>query len=142
MKGFFSLICVLLAFACPVAAADAPTVLVTGANRGLGLAWAQQYAERDWSVIATARKPDEASALKALMAKHPAVRIETLDATDPQSVGAFAKRLTGVPIDVLVNNVGTIGEEEEQKLGQLDASKFDGYMRVNALSALLQYFEK
>lgn len=138
MKGLYSLICLMLAFIVPLAeAAESHTVLVTGANRGLGLAWAQQYAERGWSVIATARQPEEASALKGLAAKHPAVRVEALDATDPQSVGAFAKRLSGVPIDVLVNNAGTIGEEEEQKLGQLDASKFDGYMRVNALSALL-----
>ncbi len=60
-----------------------------------------------------------------------------LDATDPQSIDGFAKRLGGLPIDVLVNNAGTIGEEDEQKLGQLDASRFDAYMRVNALSALL-----
>lgn len=122
----------------PVAeAADAPTVLVTGANRGLGLAWARKYAERGWNVIATARRPDDAAALQALAARTGRVRIEALDATDPASVDALARRLGGLPIDVLVNNAGMIGEESEQRLGTLDPARFDTYMRVNALSALL-----
>lgn len=118
-------------------AADPPTVLVTGANRGLGLAWAQKYAERGWNVIATARRPEEASALRALAARTGRVRIESLDATDPGSVDALAKRLDGLPIDILVNNAGMIGDEPEQRLGSLDPARFDTYMRVNALSALL-----
>ena len=42
----------------PAQAAEAPTVLITGSNRGIGLELARQYAERGWNVIATARKPD------------------------------------------------------------------------------------
>jgi len=37
-----------------------PTVLITGSNRGIGLEFAKQYAEKGWNVIATARKPGEA----------------------------------------------------------------------------------
>ena len=114
-----------------------PTVVVTGANRGLGLAWARKYEERGWNVIATARRPQDASELRTLAQQSARVRIEELDATDPASVDAFGTRLTGVPVDVLINNAGTIGEEDEQRFGQLDAGKFDHYMRVNALSALL-----
>jgi NAD(P)-dependent dehydrogenase (short-subunit alcohol dehydrogenase family) len=114
-----------------------PTVVVTGANRGLGLAWARKYAERGWNVIATVREPGRAGELRALVRAGAPIRIETLDATDPKSIDAFVKRLGGQPVDVLVNNAGTIGEEPEQKLGQLDPSRFDHYMRVNALSALL-----
>lgn len=120
---------------CGTAFAD--TVVITGANRGLGLEWARQYAERGWTVVATARRPADAAELKALAKAHAKVRVEELDATDPASIAAFTKRLGSLPVDVLVNNAGTIGDEAEQKLGQLDASKFDGYMRVNALSALL-----
>ena len=47
-------------------AADTPTVLITGASRGIGLELARQYAERGWHVIATARTPGEATALKAI----------------------------------------------------------------------------
>ena len=114
-----------------------PTVVVTGANRGLGLAWARKYEERGWNVIATARRPQDASELRTLAQQSARVRIEELDATDPASVDAFGTRLAGVPVDVLIDNAGTIGEEDEQRFGQLDAGKFDHYMRVNALSALL-----
>ncbi len=72
--------------------------------------------------IAASRRPEEAAASKALAARHPRLRVEMLDATDPKSIDGFAKRLEGLPIDVLVNNAGTIGEEGEQKLGQLDPS--------------------
>jgi len=114
-----------------------PTVVVTGANRGLGLAWARKYAQRGWNVIATARRPDEAKDLLALAQQTGRVRIEMLDATDPASVDAFGARLDGVPVDILVNNAGTIGEEDEQRFGKLDPGRFDHYMRVNALSVLL-----
>lgn len=114
-----------------------PTVVVTGANRGLGLAWATKYAQRGWNVVATARRPDEARDLAALAQQTGRVRIEMLDATDPASVDAFGARLEGVPVDILVNNAGTIGEEDEQRFGKLDPARFDHYMRVNALSALL-----
>jgi NAD(P)-dependent dehydrogenase (short-subunit alcohol dehydrogenase family) len=121
----------------PAADGYVPTVVVTGANRGLGLVWARQYAARGWQVIATAREPARATELQALARNGGRIRIEALDATDPASVDAFAKRLGALPVDILVNNAGTIGEEPEQKLGQLDPARFDHYMRVNALSALL-----
>jgi NAD(P)-dependent dehydrogenase (short-subunit alcohol dehydrogenase family) len=138
MTAFRALLVCLVGLVAPLAAAAGePTVLVTGANRGLGLAWAQKYAERGWQVIATARRPEEAQALRALAERTGRVRIEVLDATDARSVDALAGRLQGVPIDVLVNNAGMIGDEPEQKLGALDPERFDTYMRVNALSALL-----
>ena len=48
-----------------------PTVLITGANRGLGLEFTRQYVDRGWRVIATARRPDAADDLNALAEKHP-----------------------------------------------------------------------
>ncbi len=118
-------------------AADQPTVLVTGANRGLGLVWTQQYAARGSNVIATARQPVEAAELNELAKQTGRVRIEQLDATDAKSVDALGNRLAGQPIDILINNVGVLGDEEEQRLGSLAADRFDYYMRTNALSALL-----
>jgi NAD(P)-dependent dehydrogenase (short-subunit alcohol dehydrogenase family) len=131
------LIILSICHAAPLMAADAPTVLVTGANRGLGYAWAEKYAERGWNVIATARRPVDATALQELAEKSDRVRIEMLDATDPDSVQQLSRRLTGLPIDILINNVGMLGEEDEQRLGTLDPVRFDDYMRVNVLSALL-----
>lgn len=129
--------CLLLALLPAAHATESPTVLITGANRGLGFAFAQQYAARGWNVIATARNPEAAAGLRELAVKTGRVRIEKLDATDPASVDSLGTRLAGIPIDLLLNNVGMLGTEPEQQLGSLDPAKFDSYMRVNALSALL-----
>lgn len=140
MRAVICIVLLLLASASdPVRAASdpAPTVVITGANRGLGLEWARQYAARGWQVVATARRPGDAAALQQLAGATGHIRIESLDATDPRSVSAFAQRLRDTPVDVLVNNIGMLGDEPEQKLGALDPGRFDAYMRVNVLSALL-----
>ncbi len=129
--------CVLLVSSLVSNASDPPTVLITGANRGLGLAFAQKYAARGWNVIATARNPEAAADLKDLAKKTGRVRIEKLDVTDPASVDALGARLGGAPIDLLLNNAGMLGTEPEQQLGSLDPGRFDTYMRVNAFGALL-----
>jgi len=123
--------------AAPAFADDASTVLITGGNRGLGFDFVNKYAAQGWNVIATARKPDEAVALQQLAAQNSRIRIEQLDITDPASVDALGARLTDIPIDVLLNNAGMIGEEPEQQLGSLDPDRFNIFMRTNALGALL-----
>jgi len=77
------------------------TVLITGANRGLGLEFARQYAAAGWQVIGTARRPDAASDLKALE-----VRVMQLDVTDQVSVDRLAHDLGNQSIDLLINNAG------------------------------------
>lgn len=130
-------LCLLLIGSAISQAASPPTVLITGANRGLGLAFTQKYVARGWNVIAAVRNPAEAIALQELAKRRDGVRIEQVDVTDPASVDALGKRLGNTPIDILLNNVGMLGSEPEQQLGTLDASRFDTYMRVNALGALL-----
>jgi len=107
------------------------TVLITGANRGIGYEFARQYAERGWAVIATARNPREASDLRALAAAHPAVRIEKLDVTSDRSVRALARRYAGAPIDVLINNAGILGDINAQKYGTYDFEVYDKIIDVN-----------
>lgn len=119
------------------AGAEASTVVVTGANRGLGFVWAEKYAERGWDVIATARKPDQATDLIELAERTGRVRIEQLDVTDVDSINALGGRLAGVPVDVLINNVGRLGDEEGQRFGEIDPEKLNDFMWVNAWSALL-----
>ena len=118
-------------------AEEPPSVLITGANRGLGLAWAKKYAARGWKVFATARRPESATALKVLAVKNPRVRILTLDHTVPASIEAMAAEIGTAPIDVIVNNAGMIGEEEGQQFKRLDPEQFDTFMRVNAMGPLL-----
>jgi NAD(P)-dependent dehydrogenase (short-subunit alcohol dehydrogenase family) len=82
------------------------TVLITGANRGIGLEYVRQMAERGWNVIATARKPAEAAELKAVAGKYPQVVIEALDVTDHAAVEVLAGKYKEQPIDILLLNAG------------------------------------
>jgi len=113
-----------------------PTVLVTGANRGIGFEFAKQYAERGWRVIGCARQPVEAAALKKLAAKYSDITIEQLDVSDLDSVDALAARFKGQPIDILINNAGVFGDFADQSFGGLRHDKFDMFMRTNARGAL------
>lgn len=111
------------------------TVLITGANRGLGLEFARQYAERGWTVIATARDPG-ATALVELAARFPNVSIEELDVRDVSAIRMLAAKHEGRPIDVLINNAGVLGDPEAQALGALDYAEFEQVMAVNAFAPL------
>lgn len=82
------------------------TVLITGANRGIGLEYVRQIAERDWNVIATTRKPAESVELQKIAAAHPQVIIEALDVTDHAAVDALAAKYKDQPIDILLLNAG------------------------------------
>jgi NAD(P)-dependent dehydrogenase (short-subunit alcohol dehydrogenase family) len=115
-----------------------PTVLVTGANRGLGLEYVRQYLDAGWDVISCTRKPD-AQALLDLGADKQ--RIIELDVTDHDAVDAVAAQLSGMAIDVLINNAGTTGPK-----GAPECMEYSGYdnmdygiwretMEVNLLGA-------
>jgi NAD(P)-dependent dehydrogenase (short-subunit alcohol dehydrogenase family) len=112
------------------------TVLITGANRGLGLEFVRQYAERGWTVIATARNSDAAAKLHELAESHPNVSIEKLDVRDVSAIHALAEKHQGQPIDVLINNAGALGDLRAQTLGALDYGEFEQVMAVNAFAPL------
>lgn len=114
-------------------AADTPTVLITGASRGIGLELARQYAEQGWQVIATARTPKEATALMAIAKEHTNVTIEALDVTDYAQIDRLAAKYKGRPIDVLLNNAGISGGAEAGTFGQL---KYDEYGKVHAVNVV------
>lgn len=110
-----------------------PTVLVTGANRGLGLEFARQYAAQDWRVIATCRDPGKASALEGLGS---AVTIHALDVTDATAVEALAWKLRRESIDIFINNAGIYGPEQAE-LGNIDYAAWGEVMRVNVMAPLM-----
>jgi NAD(P)-dependent dehydrogenase (short-subunit alcohol dehydrogenase family) len=84
------------------------TVLVTGANRGIGLALATAYAQRGDTVLACCREPTQAAQLHALAQSH-AVRVLALQVDDAESVAALARQLSSVTLDILINNAGVAG---------------------------------
>ena len=105
------------------------TVLVTGANRGLGLEFARQYAADGWRVIACCRSPDEAADLKKLDGK---VEIQALDVASQDSIQNLAKTLAGTPIDVLINNAGIHGDR--RALGETDVALWKKTFEVNTIA--------
>ena len=116
--------------------AIAGTVLITGANRGLGLEFARQYAARGWAVVATARNPAEATELRELAASTGRVTIEQLDVLDLDAITALAARYEGKPIDLLINNAGIGGDPALQSLGSFDYELFEEAMAVNVYGPL------
>ena len=109
-----------------------PTIVITGANRGIGLEFARQYAEDGWTVIGTAREPGRARELQATGAE-----VRGLDAADPASVNDFADALQGRAVDVLLHNAGFFGGQD-QGFGQVwDPGTWDATMRTNAMAPLM-----
>lgn len=105
------------------------TYVVTAANRGLGLEFARQLAARGDRVIATARRPEEASALAKL-----GVRVEQLDVAADDSVARFGTALAGESVDVLINNAG-VGVRS-RPLEQVDLADMRRFFDVNTVGAL------
>lgn len=103
---------------------QAPTVLITGANRGLGLELARQYSTAGWHVIGTARNPESAEELTATGAQ-----LVQLDVTDQASVDRMADGLADQPIDMLINNAGI--QPLMWKLAELDIDTFEKAFSVN-----------
>ena len=84
------------------------SILITGSNRGLGLEWSRQYAEAGWRVFATCRYPEEAVELAQLADRYRSVRLYRLDVTNVGQIVALAEELKETPIDILINNAGSI----------------------------------
>ena len=114
-----------------------PTILLTGSNRGVGLALAHEYAAKGWNVIATCRTPAKAKDLQALAASNPRVLVETLDVTDVRQISKLAEKYRGVPVDVLFNNAAWLGEPiSKQQFGNLDQDMFVEVMNTNVYGPL------
>lgn len=109
-----------------------PTVLVSGANRGMGLEFARQYVLDGWAVHATARRPDEASALQALAREHATLHLHELDVADGDSVARLAATLEGEPLDVLLSNASHMIHLDAQSFEHGDADLFAQSFAVNA----------
>lgn len=107
------------------------TVLITGANRGLGLEFCRQYAQDRWSVIACCRHPDRAKELLELAEIYPVIQVEALDVADFAQIDALAGRLSKWRIDILINNAGVYADQSGQGFGHLDYAAWTDSFRIN-----------
>jgi NAD(P)-dependent dehydrogenase (short-subunit alcohol dehydrogenase family) len=108
------------------------TVLITGANRGLGLEFCRQYALDNWTVIACCRDLTQATALAELAKQHANIQLETLDVADFSQIDALADTLSSSAIDVLINNAGVFGDDREHRFGQLDYKTWSHTLLINS----------
>lgn len=108
-----------------------PTVLITGANRGIGLEFARQYAADGWKVHACCRKPGSATELKALDGD---ISVHALDVTDHSAIRALAKDI-GEPLDIVIANAG-VGGWEIPGFGAMDYDAWKRLMDVNLYGAV------
>ena len=117
-------------------AALSKTLLVTGSNRGMGLEFVSQYAEKGWNVIATSRSPSDDNDLINLAKANPNIQIEKMDVTNVSEILSLAEKYENQSIDLLINNAGMSGDRVNQAWGQIDQNEFEKLMSINAFGAL------
>lgn len=106
-----------------------PTILITGANRGLGLEFARQYAAAGWRVLATVRDP-----LSGRAASEAGAEVYVADVADITTLRRLKAALAGASLDIVLNNAGVYGQNQD--FGAVDAEAFLKVMRVNTLAPL------
>ena len=109
-----------------------PTILITGANRGLGIEFVRQYIAENWRVIATCRNPELAQDLKEIRGEK---EIFPMDVSDFKSVEKISALLRSEKIDVLLNNAG-IFDSYKKGLGQTNFDEWTNMLRINTLAPL------
>ena len=118
-----------------------PTVMVTGANRGIGYEHVAQYAQKKWKVIACARQREKAIDLLQLQDKYGAnFIIEELEVTNHNQVDDLSQKYSNTAIDILINNAGTGGPEgmpgamDYQKIDNMNYQIWRDILEVNLLA--------
>ena len=113
------------------------TVLITGANRGIGLEFARQYAADGWRVLACCRHPEKAEALDKLATEHPdSVLVHALDVADLEQIESLATLLANESIDVLINNAGYYPDSDSKGFGHIDCDEWAQAFKVNTMAPL------
>ena len=107
------------------------TILVTGANRGLGLEFCRQYAAAGWKVLACCRTPAAAEELRALAQTFPGISIHSVDLRDFAEIDALARKLADESVDILLSNAGVYGDSSQTGFGSLDYPRWQDVFAIN-----------
>ncbi len=113
---------------------SAECVLITGANRGIGLQFTRRFLADGWQVIACCRDPEQATELQSLKAEHLSLDIRALDVTDYAAMAQLSAQLKDHKIDILLSNAGTYGPST--RFGQVDVSDWRRVFEVNTIAPL------
>lgn len=108
-----------------------PKVVVTGVDRGLGREFVEQYAAAGWKVVATCLLPDSLQNFA-----NTSIETHLLDVADASSIDAFARCLSGEPLDLLINNAGMM-DPRDTSIETLNAEDWIRIFRVNSIAPLL-----
>jgi len=107
--------------------------MITGANRGLGLEFARQYAAEGWRVIGTCRDMEKAGALRALGS---GVEVVQLNVADRAAVFALSKKLADETLDVFIANAGVLPVPPSTKPEEIGEAPWLSAFRVNTMAPL------
>jgi NAD(P)-dependent dehydrogenase (short-subunit alcohol dehydrogenase family) len=111
-----------------------PSILITGANRGLGLEFCHQYGEQGWRVFACCRQPERATELQTLAGQFQHLTIHTLEVSNFQQIDQLAAQLNAEPLDVLLSNAGVYGDNREHGFGALDYAVWQETLLINTIA--------
>ncbi len=112
------------------------TVLITGANRGIGLEFCKQYAKQGWKVIACCRSPEQAVDLSRIAVENPNVQIQAIDVLDRSAVDVLAAELAELSIDLIVANAGVYGDNNGHGFGNLNYDDWINTLQTNVLGVV------
>lgn len=113
------------------------TVLITGANRGIGLEFARQYAADGWQVVACCRQPQQAEALNRLADQYKdRFSIHRLDVRELAETDQLSHKLQDLPIDILINNAGVYPHAQNGEFGRISYDDWMEAFRVNTFAPL------
>lgn len=113
------------------------TILITGANRGIGLELTRQYAVDGWRVMACCRDPHKSDALNKLAAQHlELIKIYALDVADHAQIERLAQTLSNEPIEILINNAGIYPKSDTSGFGQTNYADWMTAFNINTMAPL------
>lgn len=111
------------------------SVLITGANRGIGLEFVRQYAHKKYKVFATYLPGGDTHELEELAQNYPNIKRIPMDITQENNIAQVAQQLINEKIDILINNAGIFGSDQD--LEHITADTMIAVFTVNAIGPLL-----
>lgn len=108
------------------------TVVITGANRGIGLGLVNRFAGAGARVYAGCRNPDEANELSRIAANTDII-VKQLDVSNAEHIEHLRSDLAGLPVDILINNAGIIGGDR-QSISDMDYEAWRRAFEVNTIA--------